>query len=71
MTAASTEGAPLALEPRDAAAWSRPGRVMRGITGEIADKGFVVAQYRQAGELGAHRQPVADDLRAGLLRASR
>ena len=42
--------------------------VIKGITGEIADKGFLVANLDKRGELGAHRQPVADDVRSGLLR---
>ena len=42
--------------------------LLRAATEEVQDKGFVVANARQAGQLGAQRFAVADDLWAGLLR---
>ncbi len=42
--------------------------LLQAATEEVQDKGFIVATLDNAGELGAQRVAVADDLRAGLLR---
>jgi NADH-quinone oxidoreductase subunit B len=38
--------------------------ILRQVTGELQDKGFVIANVDK---LGAHRLVMADDLRSGLL----
>ena len=41
----------------------------RALSNELADKGFLLPDLDGAcDQLGAHRQPALDDLRAGMLR---
>ena len=56
---------------RSAAGRRRRTPCSQAVSDEFADKGFVVAQLDKLRHLGAHRLAVADDLRPGLLRASR
>ena len=42
--------------------------ILRQVTGELQDKGFVIANVDKLGQLGPHRVAVADDVWSGLLR---